>query len=543
MIVPKVVSVLAFPETMDWQLKEDSLRCAVGEEVVTLQAAGLMEAPPELAPSRFWVQEWRSLLVRGPAPLRVWLRSEPAANLYDDVVSDAFMNQIGRSVIRVQAAGKWLPPLPLEILSTKRPTPLEHLTFYRALLDDLASRATQLPFTVSAPTGIPAGESPRPRPPSPLFVYHFLRQYHDHLIAALTALLAEPHRLLAEEENLVPLAQAAEADADVLLRILTQPEYLIRPTAPPAAMARLRGYAPTHVWQRLGRETFDSPENRFVLAFLRHLLHWNEALQTTQWLWQRVSSAIQGTLRELSAHFRLTLADSLFDEVGEMVVFPAASQVLLRRYGYRELLDLWRLFHQARQPFFDPLQTAIDVRDIAMLYESWCFLALADLVGEVLGASPRWRLNISDEAGLEAQSTVVYPGTPYRLLYNQGFGQRANKSGSYSVLLRPDFALLRDGRIIVAFDAKFRLKTGEWDGEDCDAPERQAKRSDLYKMHTYRDALQVRAAVALYPGDMAEFYDAQAHRRRGDVTLTEIISGEWTGVGALPLSPERSLHR
>ena len=330
MIVPKVVSVLAFPETNEWELKEDSLRCAVGEEVVTLQAAGLMEAPPELAPSRFCVQEWRSLVVRGPAPLRVWLRSEPAANLYDDVVRDTFMNQIGRSIIQVQAAGKWLPPMPLEILSTKRPTPLEHLTFYRALVNDLASRATQLPFTVSAPTGIPAGESPRPRPPSPLFVYHFLRQYHDHLITALTALLAEPHRLLTEEEDMVSLAQATEVDADVLLRILTQPEYLVRPTLPPAAMARLRGYAPARVWQRLGRETFDSPENRFVLAFLRHLLHWTEALQTTQWLWQRVSNAIQGALRELSAHFRLTLADPLFDENVDETTHAFSPKVLDR---------------------------------------------------------------------------------------------------------------------------------------------------------------------------------------------------------------------
>lgn len=93
--------------------------------------------------------------------------------------------------------------------------------------------------------------------------------------------------------------------------------------------------------------------------------------------------------------------------------------------------------------------------------------------------------------------------------------------------------MLRDGRIIVAFDAKFRLKTGDWAGEDSDAPDRQAQRSDLYKMHTYRDALQVRAAVALYPGDVAEFYDAQAHKCREDLSLDEIVSGELTGVAAV----------
>jgi hypothetical protein len=38
---------------------------------------------------------------------------------------------------------------------------------------------------------------------------------------------------------------------------------------------------------------------------------------------------------------------------------PLTSRVLLRRDGYREMLDLWRRFHQARRPLFAPLQHAL----------------------------------------------------------------------------------------------------------------------------------------------------------------------------------------
>ena len=98
---------------------------------------------------------------------------------------------------------------------------------------------------------------------------------------------------------------------------------------------------------------------------------------------------------------------------------------------------------------------------------------------------------------------------------------------------------------MLVFDAKFRF-----DATDLGAPEdtydedvacgdimRVVKRADLYKMHTYRDALGARAAVALYPGDEAVFYDADRYEKVA-IGLEELLgpSGR-TGVGALPFSP------
>jgi predicted component of viral defense system (DUF524 family) len=123
-------------------------------------------------------------------------------------------------------------------------------------------------------------------------------------------------------------------------------------------------------------------------------------------------------------------------------------------------------------------------------------------------------------------------------VYNRGFGYRKDQTGSYSVLLRPDMALLDGRHPFVVLDAKFRLKATHWNPDEDDIPTRQAKRADLYKMHTYRDALQARAAVALYPGDRAEFFDLERGRRR-DVTLADLLRDDgWRGVGALPLRPE-----
>ena len=128
------------------------------------------------------------------------------------------------------------------------------------------------------------------------------------------------------------------------------------------------------------------------------------------------------------------------------------------------------------------------------------------------------------------------------LVYNRGFGR--SRSGSYSVLLRPDFVLMEDSQASVVFDAKFRFDRRTFEEEDEETGETQtreqrlAKRADVYKMHTYRDALRtVRAAVALYPGTESEetFYTIEGNQRR--VSLEELVEGKAVGVGAMAMLP------
>ena len=90
----------------------------------------------------------------------------------------------------------------------------------------------------------------------------------------------------------------------------------------------------------------------------------------------------------------------------------------------------------------------------------------------------------------------------------------------------------------MVLDAKFRLERLAEDSDD-DSPEATARRADLYKMHTYRDALGVRAAVALYPGEVSIFYDRQ-QKRLDDAKLSDVLNGNLSGIGALVLKPDDS---
>ena len=121
------------------------------------------------------------------------------------------------------------------------------------------------------------------------------------------------------------------------------------------------------------------------------------------------------------------------------------------------------------------------------------------------------------------------------MVYNQ-------YQSSYSVPLRPDFTWKRGGQAEVVFDAKFRLERLDVAGEDDDSPETTAKRADLYKMHTYRDALGVRAAVAVYPGTESVFYGS-GKQRRSNFTLHDLLLGDLAGIGASPKVPFNDSRR
>jgi predicted component of viral defense system (DUF524 family) len=307
----------------------------------------------------------------------------------------------------------------------------------------------------------------------------------------------------------------------------------------------LGGYAPSQVRQPLPEETFDTPPNRFAKQFLFELADFSTRLGEEAWLHRHLPQL--SLIREELAYAR---HDRLWDDVGALVRLPAENQVLLKRHGYRELADLWRRFHQARLPIWRAAQEAIDARDIATLYEIWCFFALAEQIGTVLDVpttDQTWQLDLADQYGLGHRSEVRFGQTGYRLTYNESFGRSRNRS--YSITLRPDFTLHGPDDLRVVFDAKFRFERMTFYLPDSDEedeatqtdPQRTAKQTDLYKMHTYRDALSARAAVTLYPGDNDVFYHLNANRS-DQISWPALVAGNWAGIGAIAFEPKNDVN-
>jgi predicted component of viral defense system (DUF524 family) len=544
-----------------------------GEVKVRLYAVGEGGSPAEIPAElcreyglhKYVLEEWTEYFVRaeGAKCLTLGGLEADCVAIEDGLYRYRYRNQIGKSTIVITIADTTLPSLDVEVLSpkltldeTREPHKLFYPKFYQSLVTDLVKRSAPLVFSLLAPTEHLVEEVPEP--PTFVVLYHFLDQRHDELMAAIETILARPCRLLTAEEEFVPLHQVSEVDPEVVLSILTNAQHWVRYQGTGLAVAqRLRGYAPQKVWQRLAVETFDTSENRFVKWFVGELLGWVEKLI----VWRQFPGRARDGFVELKGQLEMALHDPLFDEVGEMVYFPATSQVLLKRSGYRELLELYRQYLSSKRPaFFQDLQEAIDSRDVATLYEYWCFFELAVKLGTLFNPQdpqPQFKLVVTEEGGLKPKVVARFKGTSHELVFNRSFG--ASKAGrqwgkSYSVSLRPDFSLFLqepDGsRRLIVYDAKFRFEASDVEIlsglSEEDQPtleeialkegdvQRLAKAADIYKMHTYKDALGAQAAMVLYPGtERLAFWESGAVQEPGDDWLINL-----RGVGAISLVPE-----
>jgi len=471
-----------------------------------------------------------------------------------------FRNYLGKSQIRLRTKDeREIITDPIEVISPKtldKDNSLFYPKLLRTLIDDLVRYLVSLPFDWSAPTEFPTEE--RIQPPSSIFVLHILAQHADKIRFALQTVLRNPHRRLVTEERWVRLDEVSSVDADTVLMMLQHPEHLRRyhdhyhGTALKTLAERLKSrsgekFVPERIFERRVTETLDTPENRFIKRFMDIVLFWCDELER-QGYWQKAANHAP-QLNDLRNFVRFARADPLFADVGEMEIFPASSQVLLKRDGYRECLQIYRLLHIARAPIFDRIQDAIDNRRIDQLYEFWCFFKLA----KKLAGNGEFKLEPAlqaDDEGLRWGLKARLPDG-YILVYNRQF---EHGKGSYSVPLRPDFSLFRDkvskNKPCVVFDAKFRFD--ESDVEQLDKKlveqemeeaaqkgdiERFAKHADICKMHTYRDALECRAAVVLYPGTKDLFFCTNGSRIK-NVTVLQVVNWEGLeGVGAISFEP------
>ncbi|MDQ3542117.1 MAG: DUF2357 domain-containing protein, partial [Chloroflexota bacterium] len=460
-----------------------------------------------LAPARWCVYEWTEYRLTFEDADRLKVGSSWIAPMFPGRFVFQFENQLGLTSITPYAGSYPLTsPIHLEVLARKFAHPRQSVDFMMALLSDIFARQSSLPFETVATTERRVRESHRP--PNLLFTYHFFRRHAADLIRALQAVLGRPHQRLTDDGVMVRLHEVRKLEHESIMRLLTSGRGAggvnqVSSNAP--VIQRLR---PERVFQRLPDETYDTPENRFVVMAARRMALALDHLLRSVWFGK---IGVEGRDRlpfdRASEHLKMLTTDTRFSTLPHMQAYPAQSRVLQRRDGYRELAQLWNTFQRASQPIFEHLQYAIDLRNVADLYELWVWFELIDRVEAHTGMEPVISAS-KDVFGAPVHGQHARFGLHGTLYYNQTY--RKGKHVYSAINLRPDYVWERaDGRLIV-MDAKFRLDnlsdliaSGD---DDVLAISAKAKDADLQKMHTYRDAIAgVTAAVVLYPGSQSGF--------------------------------------
>lgn len=491
---------------------------------------------------RFVLREWTEYILQCQQAVQVWRSDHSVEKVAPGLYLLSYENAVGLSQIVVYLESGNVVRIGVDVVSRKlvldSPAhPLYQPVFLQRLISAIAQHLADASFEVLSSTQHRVQDGTFE--PSDIFLMQFLRSHADELSAGLRGVVANPHRVLEWQEEVVPVGQARRVDVGALQRLVARGQWERVPSNGIWTASDETGYAPKTIDSSRTEESFDTAENRFVLMFASHL---REALPHVKARLRDdpLPPNVAGRLTALEEDLHLLLGDARFTSVSAFRVLPTHSQVLLRREGYEALYRLYPSFLAGRTALQGLLGDMIAMRDIAHLYELWCFLEVArQMADQPKIGKPRLLLTqVGASPSLRAEAT--FPSQNLSLLYHRSFdGPGQPRHGrSYSAKLVPDITVFREGRAIGVFDAKFRLRWSHVDS-DFDGPTTgKPLEEDLHKMHAYRDALHLRFAASLYPGDRAAFFPDDGVPRAGPHSVVSLVLDDsLQGVGAIRLRP------
>ncbi|MEO6541203.1 MAG: DUF2357 domain-containing protein, partial [Ferruginibacter sp.] len=136
------------------------------------------------------------------------------------------------------------------------------------------------------------------------------------------------------------------------------------------------------------RLTQDTTENRFFKYVMKDIYRKfstiNKFIQSSDKY--IISDEFSNELMQIEKTLRSVNLHPFFKTVGEFKGVAQESMVLQRKAGYSNIYKNWILLKRGLN-LFDGIQK-IDLKDIAELYQIWCFLKMKGMIQSILGTEP-----------------------------------------------------------------------------------------------------------------------------------------------------------
>ena len=304
--------------------------------------------------------------------------------------------------------------------------------------------------------------------------------------------------------------------------------------------------------------TNDTQENRFLKFALGQITAKYETLKKRIEAVKNASDVMKEDMQTTLAVLKHLQRNPFFRTVGNYKGMSQESLILQKATGYSQVYRTWSLLRRSYS-LNDGIYR-LQTKDIATLYEIWCFIEVSHIVKEKLHLSDddidqRNRMEMNGlftwDLGKGEHSRILFKKDGIELaelIYNPKSTEHENKSVGIKNLIvptvpqKPDIVLqltksdLQEGmKLTYLFDAKYRI-----DGKDkngVDVPPEDA----INQMHRYRDAIyykdyqtdslkkEVIGGYILFPGD----------GEPTEVAVSKFYQSiDKVNIGAFPLRPK-----
>ncbi|MBY0216166.1 restriction endonuclease-like protein [Paenibacillus illinoisensis] len=456
-----------------------------------------------------------------------------------------FGNEVGLTEWEIRSEGQTLMRVEMEIFPSK----MDYKQDYQNILNEVNEQVYNLSFDFLRKTYQMTGLRETQQQSLTEF-YTILQHIFSQLLFAVERIQNNPNHAFLQDRRLVDANRVKKAGRENIRELARHPERLREDMNHGFLSAGDRKYRATHLIETRKRISYNTNENRFVRWMLERIqgklkelkTRWKDKSRTQDLLLIKRIDTMTTQLQ------RLLKTDFLY-EAGPMRQM-SITLVLQMAPGYREVYRCYLMLLKGLSIQSDLFR--LSMKDVAQLYEYWCFLKLNQLLGRKYRLVKQDIIKVNRNGifvtlDRSRSAQMVYEnqanGEQFILYYNaipstEQTPTLSQRPDNILTLKKKDAGTIREYKYV--FDAKYRLNPAN-NGSPYHRVYGQPgpEEDDINTMHRYRDAIVYQekgtgeyersmfGAYVLFPYPDEERF--KSHRFYKSIELLNI--------GALPFLP------
>lgn len=467
--------------------------------------------------------------------------------LGDSILAGAlnFGNEVGLTEWEIRGEGQTLLRVEMEIFPSK----MDYKLDYQNILNEVNEQIYNLAFDFLRRTYQLTGLRETQHQSLTEF-FTILQHVFRQLLDAVERINKNPNYALLQDRRLVDANRVKKAGKENIRELAKHPERLREDRELGFLTVDGQSYTATHLLETRRRLAYDTNENRFIRWMLERI---HGKLKELKGRW-KLNNRTQDPLLLRKMDTMLTQLERVLrmDFLREVGVLKQMSVTLVLQMapGYREVYRCYLMLLKGLSIQSDLFR--LSMKDVAQLYEYWCFLKLNQLLGQKYKLVKQDIIKVNRKGifvtlDRSQSAKMVYEnpvnGEQFILYYNAIPGSDktptlSQRPDNVLTLKKKDAGTIKEYRYV--FDAKYRLNpayegTPYYRAYGQPGPEEE----DINTMHRYRDAIVYQekgsgeyersmfGAYVLFPYPDEERY--KTHRFYKSIELLNI--------GALPFLP------
>ncbi|PKM81989.1 MAG: hypothetical protein CVU89_06520 [Firmicutes bacterium HGW-Firmicutes-14] len=464
-----------------------------------------------------------------------------------------FKSDIGFSELQIMSSGRPLLKIKLEVFPSK----IDYRRDFQELLKDVNEELYNLAYDFLKRTYFGAKPIPN-KMPSLIEFFNIISLIFERLLKSLEIIRINPHHKIIRVDHINCIEKIKRFDYQSAKWLCKHPEVL-RPTGNGRGLVIgtqtlvPQTYLPQKLRESKKEITYNTFENRFIKLVLKKIsqrLHHfrKEYLKLYSTDNSRFDPEVDKKLCHMSERIRSFSRVEFLKDTADIHQLDNMSLVLQMAPGYRDVYKYYLMLLKGLSIQSDVFH--LSVKDLAVLYEYWCFLSLNKLLKK------KYQLKKNDLIKVNNRGLVVTLRRDKRasIHYESQKGEKFSlsyqerKNGPTTAQV-PDnvLSLRKEGSDIsykYVFDAKYRINPALDENYKRHHKKPGPEEDDINTMHRYRDAIiyedkaggferSVFGAFVLFPYSNEDHYSG----RTDGIPHTFYESINQVNIGGLPFLP------